>query len=177
MIGDARRTGIGRVNAIRLVESGHASDTLQQEWDERHPVFAREVLIHLTKSAGVRFPVVGRGLHADEQHGNAALLRAVDDALEVLFHLRGRQPAKAVVGAEGQDQHLYVAFERPGCAPRSVGCRVTRDTCVDDLQIVPGVFQFPLQQGRICLLAREAKTCSEAVTQHDDTGRCLHCGR
>ena len=177
MIGDAHRAGIGRVNAIRLVESGYASDTLQQEWDERYLVFAREVLIHLTKSAGVRFPVVGRSLHADEQHGNAALFCAVDNALKVLFHLRGRQPAKAVVGAEGQDQHPHVAFKRPGCAPRSVGGRVTRDTRVDDLQIVPGVFQFPLQQSRIRLFAREAKTRGEAVTQHDDAGRCLYGGR
>ena len=134
MIGDAGGAGAGGMDTIGLVQIGHAGHTFQQERNERHPVLAREILKHLTKCARVLFPVVRRRFHADEQHGNASLLRAMDDRLEVVFHLARGQAAKPVVRAQRQNQQPHIALERPVRAPQAVGRRVAGDAGVDDFE-------------------------------------------
>ena len=71
--------------------------------------------------------VVGRRLHAGEDHQHLPRARGVDDLREVLLHLGDRQPAQAVVGAERDDQHPHVPLERPVEPPQPAGGRVARD--------------------------------------------------
>ena len=94
MIGDARGAGSGRMNAVRLIQLRDARHALPAETARATTLFSlREILKDLTELRGVLFPVVRRRLHPDEQHRDAALPGAMDDALEVLLHLIGGQPA------------------------------------------------------------------------------------
>ena len=53
VIGNARGTGAVGMNAVRLIQSGNASDPLQQKRHELDFVFARQILKHLAKRARV----------------------------------------------------------------------------------------------------------------------------
>ena len=79
------------MDAIRLVQIGHAGNAFEKKGHQRDLVLSREVSKHLTKSRGVLFPEVRRRLHADQQHWNRALPRPKDDALQILLHFGWRQ--------------------------------------------------------------------------------------
>ena len=176
VIGDARSAGAGGMDAIRLVQIGHAGDAFEQKRHQRDFVLAREILKHLTKSRGVLFPVVRRRLHADEQHWNRALPRAMDDALQILLHLGWRQASQPVIGAERKNQQPHIPFERPARAPQSVGRRVARHAGIDDLERDARLVQLALQHGRIRLLARDAEARGQAVAERHDDGGAGCCG-
>ncbi len=168
MSGDAGGAGAGGMDAIGLVQIGHACDTLKQERNERKPVLPREILKHLTKRAGVLFPVVRWCFHADEQHGNTSLFGAMDDRLQIVFHLARGQATEPIVRAQGQNQKAHISFERPICATQAVGRRIARDTGVDDFQGGALLFQLALEECRVGLLLRKAQPRGQAVPQRHD---------
>ncbi len=85
--------------------------------------------------------------------GDAARLRALDDARQVALQLLDRQAAQRVVAAERHDQHAHVAVERPVEPAQPAGRRVARDAGVDDL-----VAQALRRRARCCSSAGYASS-------------------
>ncbi len=154
MIGNAGGAGEVGMDPIGLVQIGHPGYTLEEERNERHFVFARQILKHLTKRSSVLFPVVRRRFHATEENRNASLLRSMDQRLKVLFHLRHRQTSQPVVCTQREDEQPHVALECPVGTAQSIRRGITRHAGIDDLEAVPFLFQLALKQSWICLLRR-----------------------
>jgi hypothetical protein len=82
---------------------------------------------------GVFGSVVGRQLHAEQQHARPAFLSLLDDAAEVLLHLRDRQAAQAVVRAQLHDEHGgLVLLQGLPDARSAAAAGIARDARVDD---------------------------------------------
>ena len=157
------------MDAVRLVERRLARDLVEQEREERDVVLSGEIAIHLPERYGVFRTEVRRRFHAREQDGDAFFLRALDDRGEVLLHLRHRQAAKAVVGAELQDQDADVPLaERPLDPLQPRGRRVAGDAGVDDFPLVAVDVELLLEQRRKRLQLEEPVAGGQAVAEHDD---------
>ena len=94
--------------------------------------------------------------------------RGLDDLTQVLFHLRDRQSAKAIVRAQRDDQHAHVFLERPIEPPESAGGRVPGDPGVDHLVLESVPIDFFLQEMRIRLRLEKPQAGGQTVAQHDN---------
>ena len=101
------------MDAVALVQIAVPGDVLQQKRNEEDALLQRDVAERLAERRGILLTVVRRRLHPGEDHDDAAVLGALDDAREVLLHLGDRQPAQPVVRPEGDDQDADLTLERP----------------------------------------------------------------
>ena len=156
------------MDAVALIQLRNPGHVVEQERKEHHALFVRDVAEGLAERGRVLLAEVRRRLHAGENHHGVSLARSLDDRREVLFHLRHRQSAQAVVGAERHNQDPHVAVERPVEPTQTAGGRVAGHAGVDDFEVVAGVVELPLQQRRIGLLLQEAESRGQAVAERDD---------
>src|SRR6187455_2135352 len=88
------------MDAVGLVEGGHARHALQEKRDECHALFARKRAVHVAELVGVGLSEVGRRLHAGEHDLDMLRLRAADDLAEIPLEFLDAQAPQAVVSSE-----------------------------------------------------------------------------
>jgi hypothetical protein len=71
------------MDAVGLHHAGQQRDLLEEERLEGQLVLAGEVAEDLLETRRVARPVIGRNLHAEQQHPGAGILRGLDDFFEV----------------------------------------------------------------------------------------------
>ena len=156
------------MRAIPLHQPCVADHIQQNERHERDVVTCCDRDIRLVKCRGVRPPVNRQRFHAAQQHGNAALLRGLDDVAQVVGDLRDRHAAQPVVHADRDDQHANVPLER-AIEPRArVRGRVPGNAGVDHFVRKPGATHALMQQRGIGGGRSDPVTGSQAVAEADD---------
>ena len=81
------------------------SNTFQQERQQLDAVFFCEARIHIFELSDVRFAVIGRQFHADQQYFGAGVLRLLNDVAQIGFDVGGAETAQSVVCAEFHDHN------------------------------------------------------------------------
>ena len=165
---DDLRAGRVRMDAVAVVQMWNSSDAVEKEWHEDDVMRIGQGAECLTEFRRIHRAVVRWCLHPRQNHRDAALLRTTDDPIEVLPHLRHRQPAQAIVGAQLDDEHIDVTVERPVQPAQPARRRVARDAGVHHFVGIPFGVEPHLNQRWDRLLARESQTGGQAVAEKNN---------
>ena len=166
--------GVDAVTLEQGVGVGHIGHAMQQERNQRRAFAGRHASKHRCELARVLAPVVGRHLHARDQHlglGRFACARHGDEV--VARHLQ-RQAAQCVVAAELDDHKLRLMLGQQGGQSRAPTRRgVAADAGVDDgpRQFVGG--HALVDQGHPARAALQAVFRRQTITHHQQAlARC-----
>ena len=115
--------------------------------------------IEIAELFDICFTVIGRQLHADQQHFCAGALRLFDDLAEIGLDILDRSAAQSVICAE---LHNYdsreVLFQCLGDALPTACGGLAADTGIHDAEYGLGAPQFLLQQIDPTFFYRDAVT-------------------
>ena len=157
-----------RVQVVGLEITLLGSHRFEQEFDQRGLFRLGNIDKAALEIAGIR-AIVGRQAHAGQGHTGAAAARHVDHGVQVVAHLRQRQAAQAVVGAQRDDDDgRFVVLERRIQSRTAAGRGFTRNRQVGDAIIEPLVAQALAEQGRPGLLRPDAITGGQRIAHHQD---------
>lgn len=167
------------VDAIFLVKFFHAADAFDEEGDESGFGFTGD--IGEEGLEGCREPrahVVGH-LHAGDEDFNFWIFSAGlgDDSEEVLFGFAGRDSAKAVVAAKGDDEDIGSFGHGPMNAPQATGGGVAADSGIGDGVGEFGFGDLFLKEGRVGFFGAESVADGDAIPQDDDAFLRIGCIR
>lgn len=172
VLGEDLLTFGGGVDAVGLVEAFDAADVFEEERNEGGVV----LLSDGGKNFGV-FAGVGRAQgcghhHAGDDELSAGVFgaNAFEDGVEVGAGDGRFDAAKAVVGAEGEDEDIDALTENPVDAAKPAGGGFAAEAGVDDAVGKAGVGEFLFQERGVGFGERfvEAVAGGEAVAEADD---------
>jgi len=148
-----------------LVDHGHKGNTMLGCKGSKDLVEGRDV---------VR-PIVGRKCNTRQKNLDMRRLKRGKNLIEVLARLIERQPAKPVIAAELDDDHLWVKAENRRKAGHGVLGGGSTGTLIDDLVVIALRVELPLQRIRKRLAIGQSITGGYAVAEADqDIGWCSH---
>ncbi len=70
---------------------------LKQERNERHMIFAREIKVDPVKPVGVSLAVIGRQVHADQQHARSVMKSHGDHGRKIGVYLCQRESTQTII--------------------------------------------------------------------------------
>ena len=176
---DHLHPGRVRVQAVRLVESGHGGHAVEQERIEERPVPFREFGVDRVEARAIFRSEVSRGQHPGEEHRQAAFGQRGQQTIQIRAGGRRVDRPQGVVGPECHDHRVGAIGQRPFEPCQSAGSRVAGDAGVDDADIEAAFAQRRLQPGGQGVAQGESVSRGEAVSEHQDTERFsagLRCG-
>ncbi len=156
------------MDAVLLHASGCAVDVDEQEGKQRGVVFSCQQSVGFVELANVVGTVVGRKSDAAEYDLCARGGKRGDDLVEVPARGIDRQPAQAVVSAEGDDDHFGIEGQNVFQAVHTVFSRIAADAEVHDFVVVAKLIEVLLQVVGIAFAAIGAVARGEAVSECDD---------
>lgn len=167
------------VDAIFLVEFFDTADAFDEEGDESgfgFPGDIREEGLEGCREPGAH--VVGH-LHAGDEDFNFWIFSAGlgDDSEEVLFGFSGRDSAKAVVAAQGDDEDVGPFGHGPMNAPQATGGGVAANSGIGDGVGECGFGDLFLKEGRVGFFGAESVADGDAIPQDDDAFLRIGCIR
>ena len=134
------------MDSVRLEHRIVVGETLEEERHQRRLARLRHLAVSLGEASDVRGAVIGRQLHADQQHARSRLLRAHRHRIEVGAHGIETASAQAVVAAELDDRdRRMMRVEKRREAGASACRRVAADARVDHAMRIMLRGQPPLQ--------------------------------
>lgn len=162
------------MNAIALVEGRDAADVLQEERDKGCIVLFSEFGEEVAELCTVDVAHIGWDLHSgkDDLRGWIFFPDGVDDSLKVIAGTVEGDTAKAVVGAEFQDEDVDRLAEYPADAGQPSGTRFAAITGIDArIWEVKGI-EAMADEGGKGLVGFEAVAGGEAVSEKQN-GFCV----
>ena len=162
------------MEAVGLVERRITGDPLEQERNQWHVVLAGQIAIHLAERRGVFGAVVGRRLHAGQNHEGSALLTALDDGGQVAPQVGDGQPPEGVVAPQRHQQDGRARLHHPGQTAQATGRGVTRHAGIEHGTRNALGTQPSLNQRRIGVGGVQTQARREAVAQHGNAGSSRH---
>ncbi len=141
---DTRLRGGSGMQIVGLELIGR--NAFQHEGDERDIMLPCQFRVHVAELPGVARSVVGRQLHADQQHFRVRFFYPGNDPVEIFSALADGRTAQAVVGAQFEYDHCRpVLLQCLADTPQSAGSRFATDACIDYFELRTVFFQFMLQ--------------------------------
>ena len=179
VVGDFYLSLCRGVDAIFLVKFFHAADAFDEEGDQSGFGFIGN--IGEEGLEGCREPgahVVGH-LHTSDEDFNFWIFGAGlgDYPKEVPFGFSRRDPAKAVVAAQGDDEDVGSFGHGPMNAPQATGGGVAADSGIDDGVGECGFGDLFLEKGWVGFFRSESVADGDAITQDDDAFLRIDCIR
>jgi hypothetical protein len=110
------------VDAIRLVEAGHAADPFEQERHEGEAVLPREVHKDLLEARAVRGVEAEGQLHPDHDDARPGCLRALDRLREVAANGFQRSAHETVGAGARPRSRAHPASFHPASIAARTGC-------------------------------------------------------
>ena len=160
------------MDAVALVQRRVARDLVEQERQQRDLVLSarsRYTCLNDTVYSGPKF---GGASMPGEQHGDALLLRALDDRRRGSSSSRRSAGRAARRSRPSSRTRMRTSpwLKRPVDPLQPGGRRVARDPGVDDVPLVAVGVQLSLEQRRIRLCFEQAQPGGQTVAKHDDLG-------
>lgn len=167
------------MNAVLLVEFFDATNSFDEEGDERGLGFFGDVGEERFKSGGEFWAHVVGHLHPGDEDFDVGVFGAgfADDSQEVLFGLFGRNAAEAVVAAEGDDKNVGSFGQGPVDPTKAAGGGIAAHSGVGD-----GVGEFCLgdlflKERGVGFLGIESVSGRDTVAEDDDAFHRIGCIR
>ncbi len=123
-------------------------------------MFCSQSRKYILELRDVRFAVIGRQLHADQQDSGVSLIDLFQNDAEIVFDFCRAKTAQAVVGAEFHDHDRgMVLFQQQGDALASAQRGFPADAGVEHLETGAATIELKLQQVRPAFGDLKAETC------------------
>jgi hypothetical protein len=159
------------MDAVGLVELGDAADSGEQERHQGDVQLARQARVDGGEAAGVVGAVVGRDLHAHQQHAGAGGAGAAHDLAQVALDLLGRLGAQAVVGAELDDDDGGPLRQDPAQAAQPAGAGVAGHAGVEHTDGRAELLHLLAEERRIGLVEGKSQPGGQAVAEESHQRR------
>ena len=138
---------------------------------KRHVACLGEGRISGIERLGIALPHIWWRHHAEQHHGNTALLEPCDHRVEVPGGGRGIEPAQGIICAELQQHAIGAVGNGPVQSRQPVRGRVAGDGTIGDRHIDTGLFQCGFELGRIGIARGQFIARHQAVAESHDLQR------
>jgi putative ABC transport system ATP-binding protein len=157
--------GDRRVQPISLHQLRMATNAFKEKRHQRHLFLLRHVTEYLGERIDITFTVIGRNLHAQQQHLRAAVLGLLDHRSKILLQLRRRLSAQAIVATQLDNHHVRLMLcKRRGQPCQASGAGITADGGVDHFIVETLLLEPLLQQGNPTFAGIQAETGTDTIS-------------